>query len=193
MLEVVLGDDMRIISGSLKGRQIKGFNIEGTRPTMDRVKASIFASIQSDIKDSIVLDLFAGSGNLGIEAISNGSKYCYFIDNNKKCTQCIKDNLKMFHIDKQCQVVYMDYNRALKKFRNNNQKFDIIFVDPPYKYENINDVVDVISNYNILNKNGLLILEFKYDSLVIDSSIYTLHKSKRYGDKFVYIYKKIID
>ena len=74
---------MRVISGSLKGRNIKGFNIEGTRPTMDRVKMSVFGSIQNYIKDSIVLDLFAGSGNLGIEAISNGCKYCYFIDNNK--------------------------------------------------------------------------------------------------------------
>ena len=71
---------MKIISGSLKGRTIDGFNIEGTRPTMDRVKESLFGMIQSYIKDSICLDLFAGSGNLAFEAISNGSKLCYFID-----------------------------------------------------------------------------------------------------------------
>ena len=73
---------MRVISGVLKGRKIEGYDIEGTRPTMDRVKESVFGSIQDYIKDYIVLDLFAGSGNLGIEAISNGSEYCYFIDNN---------------------------------------------------------------------------------------------------------------
>ena len=78
---------MKVISGTLKGRKILGYDIEGTRPTMDRVKESLFATIQEYLKDSIVLDLFAGSGNLGIEAISNGSSHCYFIDNNieKSC------------------------------------------------------------------------------------------------------------
>ena len=72
---------MRVISGFLKGRNIKGFDIDGTRPTMDRVKESIFSTIQNYIDDAIVLDLFSGSGNLGIEAISNGCKTCYFVDN----------------------------------------------------------------------------------------------------------------
>ena len=76
---------MKVISGILKGRNIKGYDIDGTRPTMDRVKESLFASIQDYISGSIVLDLFAGSGNLGIEAISNGSSKCYFVDNNRNC------------------------------------------------------------------------------------------------------------
>ena len=84
---------MKVISGILKGRNIKGYDIDGTRPTMDRVKESLFASIQDYIKNSIVLDLFAGSGNLGIEAISNGSSKCYFVDNNKKCIKVINDNI----------------------------------------------------------------------------------------------------
>ena len=75
---------MKVISGILKGRNIEGYNIDGTRPTMDRVKESLFAIIQNNIKNSIVLDLFAGSGSLGIEAISNGANTCYFIDNNKE-------------------------------------------------------------------------------------------------------------
>ena len=81
---------MRVISGTLKGRNIIGYNINGTRPTMDRVKESIFGTIQNYIKDSIVLDLFAGSGNLGIEAISNGAKHCYFVDNNIEAIKVIK-------------------------------------------------------------------------------------------------------
>ena len=82
---------MKVISGKLKGRVLKGYNIEGTRPTMDRVKESLFASIQDRIMDSVVLDLFAGSGNLGIEAISNGANKCYFVDNNKICIKTIND------------------------------------------------------------------------------------------------------
>lgn len=182
---------MRVISGILKGRNIKGFNIEGTRPTMDRVKASVFASIQDYLSNSVVLDLFAGSGNLGIEAISNGSKYCYFVDNNKMCIKCIKDNINNFSIQDKSKVMLCDYNKALKYFKDNNILFDIIFIDPPYKYENINNIVDTISKYNILNDRGILVLEFKYDDIDIDKDRYVLHKSKKYGDKFVYIYKKI--
>ena len=84
---------MRVISGKYKGKKIDGFDIEGTRPTQDRVKESLFGIIQNDIADSICLDLFAGSGNLGIEALSNGASECYFIDNNSKCIDIIKKNL----------------------------------------------------------------------------------------------------
>lgn len=181
---------MKVISGTLKGRTIKGYNIEGTRPTMDRVKMSIFGSIQNYINDSIVLDLFAGSGNLGIEAISNGSKYCYFIDNNQECIKCIKTNLTNFNIMDKCRAQQKDYNKALKDFYANNIKFDIIFIDPPYKYQNINDIVDTITKYNLLNKSGLLVLEFRFDNIKVDNNTYTLHKYKKYGDKFVIIYKK---
>ena len=84
---------LKVISGSLKGRNILGYNIQGTRPTMDRVKESVFAMIQDNIQNSNCLDLFAGSGNLGIEAISNGCKYTYFVDNNKECYLTILKNL----------------------------------------------------------------------------------------------------
>ena len=184
---------MRVISGYLKGRIIKGFDIVGTRPTMSRVKESLFASIQNYTKDSIVLDLFAGTGALGIESISNYSKFCYFVDNNKKCINAIKDNINNLEINTKSEVMYMDYNKALNKFRDNNIKFDLIFIDPPYNYKNINDIINTIDNYNILNKNGLLILEFRYDNIVINDNTYTLHKFKKYGDKFISIYKKTID
>ena len=86
---------MRVISGSLRGREIKGYTIDGTRPTMDRVKESMFAIIQDYIKDSICLDLFSGTGNLGIEAISNGAKKVYFNDKNKVATKIIKENIEI--------------------------------------------------------------------------------------------------
>ena len=89
---------MRVISGVLKGRNVKGYDIDGTRPTMDRVKESMFATIQNNLKDSVCLDLFCGSGNLGIEAISNGSKLCYFVDNNIKAIKVVEENLKTLNI-----------------------------------------------------------------------------------------------
>ena len=182
---------MRVISGKLKGRKINGYDIEGTRPTMDRVKESVFGSIQNYIEDSVVLDLFSGSGNLGIEAISNGASKCYFVDNNKRCINIIKDNIKQFDIEDYSIVIQNDYRKVLEYFKDNSIKFDIIFIDPPYKYEVINELIDIITRYNILNDNGIMVLEYSLDKINGNIDGYKLLKYKRYGDKYVSIIKKI--
>ena len=98
---------MKVISGILKGRNIKGYDIVGTRPTMDRVKESLFAMIQEDIRDSVVLDLFAGSGSLGIEAISNGAEYSYFVDNNIEVIKVLNENINNFNIKNNTKVLHL--------------------------------------------------------------------------------------
>ena len=180
---------MKVISGILKGRNIEGYNIDGTRPTMDRVKESLFATIQNNLKDSIVLDLFAGSGNLGIEAISNGAKLCYFIDNNKEVIKVLNKNISNLNIKSNSKVILSDWKKSLNEFANQNLKFDLIFVDPPYDYNVYEKILDKVSNLNLLNENGLIILEHsnlkfkeKYNNL-------TLYKEKKYGNKSVNIYK----
>ena len=183
---------MKVISGFLKGRKILGYDIDGTRPTMDRVKESIFGSIQNYIFDSIVLDLFAGSGNLGIEAISNGACECYFVDNNKNAIDTINKNINNFNISYKSKVMNIDYKRALDYFKDNNICFDVIFIDPPYKYEIIEELVRIIRDYNLLNSDGVLVLEFSYDKLSDNYDGYILKKKKKYGDKFVYIFRKQI-
>lgn len=179
---------MKVISGFLRGRTIKGYNIEGTRPTMDRVKESLFASINGYIKNSVVLDLFSGSGNLGIEAISNGGEKCYFVDNNKNCIRVINDNINNFSIRDKSIVLNKDYRQALKYFKDNNIKFDLILVDPPYDYEIINEVMILVDKYKILNDNGVMVLEYRSDKLDNVSDNYTLLKFKKYGDKYISIY-----
>ena len=181
---------MRVISGKLKGRVLKGYNIEGTRPTMDRVKESLFASIQDYIDDSIVLDLFAGSGNLGIEAISNGSSKVYFVDNNRECIKVINDNINTFNISNQCVVLNKDYKEALNYFKN-NIKFDIIFIDPPYKYNIKKELLDIILNNNLLNDNGIIVFEYS-DAEEIITSNFKLLKNKKYGDKYISVYQKLL-
>ena len=177
---------MRIISGILKGRVIKGYEIEGTRPTMDRVKESIFSSIQNYIPDSVVLDLFAGSGNLGFEAISNYANKCYFVDKNKKCTDMINENIKLFKIDN-ASVITSDYKDALFKLKDT--KFDIVFLDPPYKN---NDYIDYSIKFlvdnNMLNKNGIIICEYD-NNIITDYDNLEIIKEKKYGDKFGLIFK----
>lgn len=176
---------MRIISGKYKGRKIEGFNIEGTRPTMDRVKESLFGSIQNYIKDSVVLDLFAGSGSLGIEALSNGAKLCYFSDNSKEAINVLNKNLK--DIDNS-YVIKSDYKDALNILEEKNMEFDIIFLDPPYKLNLINDSIKRILEYNLLNKDGILVCEYETENIDCDLE---LIKEKRYGTTYVKIYKNI--
>ena len=180
---------MKVISGELKGRTIRGFNIDGTRPTMDRVKESIFAMIQNYITDSVVLDLFSGSGNLAIEAISNGCKYAYMVDNNKKCIDTINKNLKDFNIEDKSLVLYLDYKKALNHLKDNNIKVDIVFLDPPYKNENIPEIINFIINNKLINSNGLIVCEITNRTLVKEFDCLPIIRDKKYGDKYVIIYK----
>ena len=182
---------MKVISGKLKGRIIKGYDIEGTRPTMDRVKESVFGSIQDYLDEAVVLDLFAGSGNLGIEAISNGASICYFVDNNQLCIQTIQDNLREFRIEHQSFVIKNDYNKALEYFKNNDIRFHIIFVDPPYQYSIMKELLDKVRKYQLLSYQGVIVLEYSEDCFNYDVDGYQLLKFKKYGDKYISIYKNI--
>jgi len=178
---------MKIISGILKGRIIKGYDIDGTRPTMDRVKESLFGMIQSYIMESTVLDLFAGTGNLGFEALSNGAKICYFNDKNNKCTSLIEKNAKDFNIYDKTVITTLDYKKALDEYYRKNIKFDLIFLDPPYKMDSLNEVIQFIKEKNLINKDGLIVCEI--DNLYLDINTFEKLKEKKYGDKYIVIYK----
>ena len=171
---------MRVISGKYKGKILKGFDIDGTRPTMDRVKESLMAMIQKYIPDSVCLDLFAGSGSLGIEAISNGAKSCFFCDNNSIAIKTIEENTKMIKED--IHIIKTDYKVFLE---STNTKYDIIFLDPPYKLNLINSCLELINKNNILTDNGLIILE--YENEQINPLDYKIYKQKKYGDKNILI------
>ncbi len=180
----------KIISGKLKGRNVKGYDILGTRPTMDRVKESIFAMIQDYLLNSVVLDLFSGTGNYGIECISNGSKIVYFNDLNKKCIQTIKDNLREFNISDNSYCTNMDYREALNYYSNRNIQFDLVFLDPPYKDRIINDILEILLKKNMLKDRGLIICEMNNSNVYINNYL-KLFKERKYGDKIVYIYQYI--
>ena len=176
---------MRVISGKYKGKNIDGFDIEGTRPTQDRVKESLFGMIQDYIDSAKVLDLFAGSGNLGIEALSNGADSCIFVDNNRKCIECIKKNTN--GIDN-VTILENDYLKALDTFKN-KYKFDLIFLDPPYNLECLDKILNIINDNNLLEENGLVICEYEYDNFKNEYSNLELIKEKKYGYKNIKIYR----
>lgn len=175
---------MRVISGKYKGKNIQGFNIEGTRPTMDRVKESVFGIIQNELKNSICLDLFAGSGSLGIEALSNGATTCIFVEKNKEMVKILKGNLNNIE---HSEILNIDYLDALNRFIKDNVKFDIIFLDPPYKLNLINSILDIIYDNKLLNNNGIVVCEYENEEVKNDKL--RLIKDKNYGSKRVNIYK----
>ena len=172
---------MRVISGKYKGLHLEGFDIDGTRPTMDRVKESLSGSIQNYLKESVCLDLFAGSGALGIEALSNGASECYFIDKNIEVIKILKRNLNKIDNAKVFNSSYEDF------LNNTNVKFDIIFLDPPYKFNLINNAIDLIIKNDLLNEGGIIVCEYENEKIIDKLN---LIKEKKYGSKFIKIYKK---
>lgn len=163
--------------------------IDGTRPTMDRVKESVFAMIQEFVRDSIFLDLYSGTGNIGIEAISNGSKKAYLVDNNMVAIKTIKENINMLKIDN-IDVIKEDAVNQLNNFINIGIKFDIIFLDPPYHTNELDKSLTIINNnLCLLGKRAIIVCETeikidyqKYDNL-------TIYKTRKYGSKEVTILK----
>ena len=181
---------MKVISGKYKGRNIYGFDIHGTRPTMDRVKESIFGMIQDKIPNSTILDLFSGSGNLGIEALSEGASFAYLCDHNRKAKEIMKKNIKEIGID-QVEILEMDYKKCLKEFYEKNISFDIIFLDPPYQTNYIEESIRIIEEYQLLKKGGILVCESDSFDKIIYQDSFICKKDRKYGDKVVVILEKV--
>lgn len=171
---------MRVISGIYKGKNLKGFAIDGTRPTMARVKESVFAMLQGHLQKKKVLDLFAGSGALGVEALSGGASSCVFVDKNKIACDIVKENTKeMEHVS----VLRMDFLLYLK---STNEKFDLIFLDPPYHENLLAQSIEMIEKRNLLMEDGFLVCEYEKEEF---TSIFPLWKEKKYGSTYIKIYK----
>ena len=179
---------MKIISGIYKGRRLEGFSIDGTRPTMDRVKESLFGMIQNYINNSVCLDLFSGSGNLGLEALSEGASKVYLIDHNKKAIEVINKNINTIGI-MNANVLLMDYKKCLNYLKEKEEQFDIIFLDPPYKTNYIEESINIIVNNDLLNDKGIIICESdSIDKIVYPEELKCI-KDKKYGDKYIIILK----
>ena len=172
---------MRIIAGKYKGLILEKIETSKIRPTMDRSKEALFNIIQNEIINASFLDLFAGSGNIGIEAISRGAKTVCFVDNSYEAIKVIEKNNKK--IKENLKIVKEDVHKFLK---NNTNKYDIIFMDPPYDYceEELIKLIDLILLEKKLNKNGIIILE--YGKEINHEKII---KSKKYGKTYFMFFK----
>lgn len=181
---------MRIIAGKARGRKLIPPATMETRPTLDRVKEAMFSSIYGYIQDSIVIDIFAGTGSLGLEAASRGAKEVYLIDKSSVTFPLLKENVENLKFDDFCIPLNMDSYEALNFLANKGKVFDLIFIDPPYCKEMIPEAMKMISEKNLLQKEGIIVT--KIDTIEEIYSGYediVLVKSKKYGNTTVCYYK----
>ena len=181
---------MRVITGSAKGKRLKTPNGLQTRPTADRVKEAIFSVIQFQLQNARFLDLFAGSGQMGIEALSRGAISAVFVDSSKEAVKLVQDNLKATNFDQQARVFQLDYMSYLNRC---NETFDIIFLDPPYAEVFLETALKKISEIDILAECGIIICERPADKLQnLEIPGLSREKDYKYGKSWVTIYRKQI-
>jgi len=150
---------MRIISGTSKGRKLVTLKSPSLRPTSDRVKESIFNILREEIEGGMVLDLFAGTGNLGIEALSRGAKKVIFVEKGRHALGLILRNLAQFGLEGRSEVIPIDANRAIGILKQRGKTFDLIFMDPPYEKGLIEKTLMKLSSHQIYHKDSILVVE----------------------------------
>lgn len=150
---------MRVISGIARGTKLSSIESLSTRPTLDRVKESLFNIIQNQIEDSIILDLFSGSGAIAIEFLSRGAQQAYLCENNHSAIKMIYTNLDKTRFKEKSIVIEKDYRKAIELIKQKNVKFDFIFLDPPYQADFAVDAIKRILSLNLLKEEGTIIIE----------------------------------
>lgn len=180
---------MRVISGKAKGVVLKTPQGMHTRPTTDRVKEALFSIIHFDLPAANVLDLFAGTGQLGIEALSRDAKSAVFVDEREDACRLVRENLKRAHLEDFGKVIRSDYLSYLKRCK---VKFDIIFLDPPYAEVFLENALKMITEIDILETGGIIVAERPLGKeLPWDFSGYERSRDYKYGRTLITIYRKL--
>lgn len=162
-----------------------------TRPTSDKVKGSIFNIIASIVFDSDVLDLFAGTGNLGIEALSRGARSAVFVDKNRECSQIINENLTHTKLAHKAEVLVMDVCNALSKLSQKGNQFDIVFLDPPYAKGLVDDTLACIASVDVIKPDTLIVAEHDAEDVVSEYiGTFKNFRQQKYGDTIISFYRQ---
>lgn len=179
---------MRVITGKARGINLKTPEGLQTRPTTDRVKEALFSAIQFDVPTAKVLDLFGGTGQLGIEALSRGAKRAVFVDESEKACKLIRENLKRTHLEQEGTVLRSDYLAYLGRC---TEKFDIILLDPPYAEVFLENALKCITEIDILETGGIIVAERPLGKeLPWEFSGYVRSRDYKYGRTLITIYRK---
>ena len=180
---------MRVITGKARGKRLKELPGLDTRPTTDRVKEGLFNVIQFDIEGRKVLDLFAGTGQLGIEALSRGAAHCDFVDVSRTAAAIVRDNLKVTGLESLATVHQRDYSAFLQSARN--EKYGLIFLDPPYAETWLEQALETIANIDIVSGNGIIVCESALDKELPElAAPYEKGREYRYGKIKITLYHR---
>ncbi len=171
---------MRVISGKCRGTHLVCPQGLETRPTTDRIKETLFNMIAFDMPGCCFLDLFSGSGGIGIESLSRGAHQAVFVEKGKEALQCIKQNLERTRLGDKAVIYTCDVLEALSKLQAKGEKFDVIFMDPPYALTNIDEILKKIVACDLISENGYIILERGTNTLVTLPQDLVLWKEKTY-------------
>lgn len=183
---------MRVIAGSAKRLQLKTIEGMDTRPTTDRIKETLFNMIAHGLADSSFLDLFSGSGAIGIEALSRGAKEAVFVEQNKKAMQCIKENLKFTKLSDRAEVLETDVMSALNRLEH-HKKFDYVFMDPPYNQFLERRALEYLAGSDLLAEDALIIVEasLETDFSYVEKMGFSIIKEKNYKtNKHIFLEKE---
>src|SRR5574344_320811 len=178
---------MRVISGKARGTTLHSIEDIKTRPTLDRVKESLFNILNNKIdEETIMLDLFAGSGAIGIEFLSRGAKKVYFNDCSEKATKMITENLERTKLFERAVVLNKNYSDVIRELANNKVEFNFIYLDPPYKEDLLINTIAEIEKGNLLKKYGVIIIETDEEKRVINKleeieTSYKIYDIRKYG------------
>ena len=183
---------MRIIAGTARSLPLKTIDGLDTRPTTDRIKETLFNMIQQDVPDCYFLDLFAGSGQIGLEAVSRGAAKAFFIENAKNAAACIQDNIRFTKLEDACTLLQTDVISGLRTLEG-KYRFDLIFMDPPYKKELEKEVLTFLSHSSLVKPSAKIIVEaaLETDFSYAEDLGYTVLKEKCYKtNKHVFLQKE---
>lgn len=182
---------MRVIAGSYKGRRLVSPQTNDIRPTADKVKKYIFDCLGDAVSDAIVLDLFSGTGNLAIEALSRGARFATLVDISRSSIALIHRNLKLTNLLDKCRVIRQDSLRYLRISIRRGDEFDLIFADPPYSEKSYHDIITYIDRDKLLRNGGFFIFEHSARTTIEFSPTFlSLVQTRKFGDTAVSIYQK---
>jgi 16S rRNA (guanine966-N2)-methyltransferase len=182
---------MRIIAGEFRGRKIKQPTSRKVRPTKDRIREAVFNIIAECVPEASVLDLFAGSGAYGLEALSRGAQRAVFVEKDTGCAGIIKENIKLLGVEGSAKVVTLDVFKSMEGLEKEKERFDLVFADPPYSKNMAKKTLIKVNQYDILNHSGLLIIECHADEKLPDNEgSFCVIKKRTYGNTSVSVYSK---
>lgn len=181
---------MRVISGKCRGTNLVAPEGMETRPTTDRIKETLFNMIAFDLPECQFLDLFSGSGGIGIESLSRGASHAVFVDQGDKAISCIRQNLEKTRLMQSATVMQCSAQQAISKLYGEGKQFDIIFMDPPYAIEELDELLEMIAKKQLLSEDGYIILERSTNRVVKTPQDLVLWKEKRYKTTTLSFMKK---